>query len=70
MEGIGYDDRVVITIHETGTAEGQTYDNRAIYLLDVGGGKWTSLRTMDMDHDKINRFWGAVPLGRTATATR
>ena len=36
------------------------FDNRAVYLLKIVGGAWTSLRTMDMDHASINRFWDAV----------
>jgi ketosteroid isomerase-like protein len=57
---IGFDDRVVLLIHETGTAQGQTFENRAIYLSEIVDGKWVSLRTMDMDPDKINAFWSAV----------
>ena len=60
MDVIGYDDRIVIVVHETGTAQGQTFDNRAIYLVGVVDGKWATLRTTDMDHDKINAFWSAV----------
>ena len=61
LDGIGYDDRVVLIIHETGTAQGRPFDNRAIYLLELDDtGKWSALRTMDMDHEKINRFWSAV----------
>ena len=60
MDVIGYDDRIVLVIHETGTAQGQTFDNRAIYLVGIVDGKWATLRTMDMDHDKIEAFWSAV----------
>jgi ketosteroid isomerase-like protein len=60
VHAIGYDDRVVLVIHETGTAQGEAFDNRAIYLSEIVDGKWTSVRTMDMDHDSINRFWSAV----------
>ena len=60
LDVLGYDDRIVLVIHETGAAEGQTFDNRAIYLVGIVDGKWASLRTMDMDHDKINAFWAAV----------
>jgi ketosteroid isomerase-like protein len=60
LDVLGYDDRIVLVIHETGTAQGQAFDNRAIYLVGIVDGKWASLRTMDMDHDKINAFWAAV----------
>ena len=60
MDVIGYDDRIVIVVHETGTAQGQVFDNRAIYLVGVVDDKWATLHTTDMDHDKINAFWSAV----------
>lgn len=60
MEVIGYDDRVVLIVHETGTVRGHRFDNRAIYLIEIAGGKWTALRTMDMDHANVERFWAAV----------
>ena len=60
LDVLGYDDRIVLVIHETGTAQGQVFDNRAIYLVGIVDGKWASLRTMDMDHDKIKAFWAAV----------
>jgi ketosteroid isomerase-like protein len=61
LDGIGYDDRVVVIILETGTAQGQAFENRAIYLLELDeAGMWTALRTLDMDHEKIQRFWSAV----------
>jgi ketosteroid isomerase-like protein len=60
LDVIGYDDRIVIVVHETGTAQGRQFDNRAIYLVTVEDGKWTELRTTDMDTDKINAFWAAV----------
>src|SRR6476469_1488439 len=40
LDVIGYDDRIVIVVHETGTAQGQAFDNRAIYLVGVVDGKW------------------------------
>ncbi len=59
----GFDDRVVMIVHETGTAQGQTYDNRAVYLLDVdGNGRYSSLRTVDMDYEGIERFWASIAL--------
>lgn len=60
LEVIGYDDHVVAVCHETATRRGHIFDNRAIYLLEIVDGKWASLRTMDMDHDNITRFWDAV----------
>lgn len=60
LDVVGYDDRIVIIIHETGTAQGQPFDNRAIYLVGIEDGKWSSLRTTDMDHDTISTFWAAV----------
>jgi hypothetical protein len=63
LHGVGYDDRVVLIIHETGVAQGQTFDNRAIYLMELDeAGKYAVLRTMDMDLDKVHRFWSAVSL--------
>jgi ketosteroid isomerase-like protein len=60
LDVLGYDDRIVLVVHETGMAQGRAFDNRAIYLVGIVDGKWASLRTMDMDHDKINAFWAAV----------
>ena len=69
LHAVGYDDRVVLIVHETGTVQGQTFDNRAIYLLELDdAGLWTALRTMDMDHDEIHRFWAAVSLPEGAGA--
>jgi ketosteroid isomerase-like protein len=65
MDVIGYDDNVVLVVHETGEAQGQTFDNRAIYLVGVEDGMLTSLRTMDMDHDNIRRFWANVTVPAT-----
>jgi ketosteroid isomerase-like protein len=69
LHGVGYDDRVVLIIHETGTAQGQTFDNRAIYLMELDeAGKYAVLRTMDMDLDKVERFWSAVTVPEGAGA--
>lgn len=62
LDTLGYDDHVVLVLHETGTAQGSYFDNRAVYLIGLVDGKWASLRTMDMDHEKIQRFWAAVTL--------
>lgn len=70
LEVIGYDDRVVVVVHETGTAQGNRFDNRAIYLIEIVDGRWTALRTMDMDHDDIERFWAAVVVPDAAAAAR
>jgi ketosteroid isomerase-like protein len=60
LDVIGYDDHVVAIVHETGTRQGHVFDNRAIYLFEIVDGRWASMRSMDMDHDKINAFWDAV----------
>jgi len=60
MDVVGYDDQVVAVVHETGTRQGHVFDNRAIYLFGIADGRWTSMRSMDMDHDNINAFWAAV----------
>jgi ketosteroid isomerase-like protein len=71
LDAIGYDDRVVLIIHETGTAQNQAFDNRAIYLLEVdNNGMWTALRTMDMDQNNIHRFWAAVTLPQDVPSVR
>jgi ketosteroid isomerase-like protein len=62
LDALGYDDHVVLVFHETGIAQGNSFDNRAIYLIGLIDGKWASLRTMDMDIDNIQRFWAAVTL--------
>ena len=49
--------------------QGRPFDNRAIYLLEFDDtGRWSALRTMDMDHEKINRFWSAVTIPDGARA--
>jgi hypothetical protein len=69
LDAIGYDDRVVLVVRETGVAQGQVFDNRAVYLLEIDdAGRWTALRTMDMDHDGIHRFWAAVTVPAGAGA--
>ena len=60
MDVLGYDDHVVAIVHETAARRGHVFDNRAVYLLKIVDARWTSLRTMDMDHESINRFWDAV----------
>ena len=57
---IGYDDRVVLLLHEHGTAAGTAYDNRAVYVLELSGDRWVGLRTMDMDRENCERFWATV----------
>jgi ketosteroid isomerase-like protein len=66
VDALGYDDHVVAIIHETATRGGHVFDNRAVYLLEIVDGTWRSLRTMDMDHDNINRFWAAVGMPTVA----
>jgi ketosteroid isomerase-like protein len=44
VDVLGYDNRVVMIMHETGEARGTPYDNRAVYLHEVRDGKWTSLK--------------------------
>lgn len=67
LDVIGYDDRIVIVLHETGAAQGQQFDNRAIYLVDVEDGQWTSLRTVDLDRHNIEQFWNAVSTPAVST---
>jgi ketosteroid isomerase-like protein len=60
-DAIGWDDRVVLFVHETGTVSGEPFDNRAIYVLDIDAdGGWTGLRTLDMDPQNCARFWSRV----------
>lgn len=54
------DDRVVLFLREHGTARGQHFDNRAIYLMRIDDGRYTELRTLDTDRENITRFWTAV----------
>jgi hypothetical protein len=35
LEVLGYDDRIVMIVHETGQAHGAPFDNRAIYLHEL-----------------------------------
>jgi hypothetical protein len=62
VDVLGYDDRVIMIIHETGEVDGVAYDNRAIYLHELRGEQWASLRTFDMDPDNCRRFWDTVPM--------
>jgi ketosteroid isomerase-like protein len=63
LEVLGWDDRVLAVVRETGVAQGQVFDNRALYVLGVDDeGRYTSLHTTDMDHDTIRRFWAGVTL--------
>lgn len=69
LEVLGWDDRVLTVVRETGVAQGQVFDNRALYVLGVDGdGRYTSLSTTDMDHDTIRRFWAGVTLPDSAPA--
>jgi ketosteroid isomerase-like protein len=70
MDVLGYDDHVVAIVHETATRRGHVFDNRAVYLLKIVDGTWRSLRTMDMDHDNIIRFWEAVGMPAVARHPR
>jgi ketosteroid isomerase-like protein len=67
-EVIGYDDRVVMLLHEHGTAAGTPYDNRAIYVLELAGDRWVALRTIDMDRETCEQFWANVDAPITTTA--
>ncbi|MCD2192149.1 nuclear transport factor 2 family protein [Actinomycetospora endophytica] len=58
LGGWGWDDGVVLLIHEHGTANGVAFDNRAIYMFVAGpDGRWRELRTMDMDRAHLEQFW-------------
>jgi ketosteroid isomerase-like protein len=56
----GEDDRVVLFIHEHGTARGHRFDNRAIYLVRIRDGRYIDFRTMDTDREAVAAFWAAV----------
>jgi ketosteroid isomerase-like protein len=67
LEVLGWDDRVLAVVRETGVAQGQRFDNRAIYVSGVDeDGRYTSLYTTDMDQEAIRRFWSAVTLPASA----
>lgn len=61
LDVLGYDDRIVMVVHETGQAHGIRFDNRAVYLHEVRDRQWTALRTIDIDPDNCRRFWASVP---------
>jgi ketosteroid isomerase-like protein len=61
LDVLGYDDRIVMIMHETGEARGTPFDNRAVYLHEIRDGKWASLRTIDLDPDNCRQFWATVP---------
>ena len=65
-EVVAEDDRVVLFVHEHGTARGQRFDNRALYLMRIRDGHYTELRTMDTDRENIAAFWAAVGVPATA----
>ncbi|MGQ0575532.1 MAG: nuclear transport factor 2 family protein [Pseudonocardia sp.] len=54
------EDRVVLFVHEHGTARGVPFDNRAVYVLDVVDGQWAALRTFDLDPARCEGFWVRV----------
>lgn len=58
LAGWGFDDGVVLLVHERGEVDGAVFDNRAIYqaLLDPDG-RMTELRTMDLDRAAVEEFW-------------
>jgi ketosteroid isomerase-like protein len=58
LGGWGWDDGVLLLIHEHGSANGVAFDNRAVYMLLAGpDGRWSQLRTMDMDRAHLEQFW-------------
>jgi ketosteroid isomerase-like protein len=58
LGGWGWDDGVVLVIHEHGTANGVAFDNRALYVLTAGpDGRWREFRTLDMDRAHLEQFW-------------
>jgi ketosteroid isomerase-like protein len=67
LEVLGYDDRIVMIVHETGKAHGLTFDNRAIYIHEIRDGKWAATRTIDMDPDSCRQFWAANPASAVQT---
>ncbi|MDL5160388.1 nuclear transport factor 2 family protein [Actinomycetospora termitidis] len=61
LAGWGFDDGVVLLVHERGEVNGAVFDNRAIYQALLGpDGRMTELRTMDMDRAGIETFWGCA----------
>ena len=67
LDILGWDDRVLTVVRETGVAQGQRFDNRALYVLGVDPeGRYTSLYTTDMDQEAIRRFWEGVTLPASA----
>ncbi|TCK23017.1 nuclear transport factor 2 family protein [Pseudonocardia endophytica] len=69
LDVLGWDDRVLTIVRETGVAQGQRFDNRALYVLGVDpDGRYTSLYTTDMDQETIRRFWAGVALPASAPA--
>ncbi|MEJ2869113.1 nuclear transport factor 2 family protein [Actinomycetospora sp. OC33-EN08] len=61
LAGWGFDDGVLLLIHEHGTTHGAVFDNRAVYQMLLGpDGRCTELRTMDMDRAAIEAFWGCA----------
>lgn len=61
LAGWGFDDAIVLLVHERGTARGAEFDNRAVYLLLLDSdGRCTELRTTDVDRAGIERFWGCA----------
>jgi len=56
------DDRVVEVLRELGEKDGHVFDNRALYVYEVGSdGRYVSLRTFDQDRDNVAAFWSHYP---------
>jgi ketosteroid isomerase-like protein len=57
------DRHVVEILREIGEKDGNVFDNRAVYLFQLGdAGTIVEVRTLDMDRDNIEAFWAAVDL--------
>ena len=57
------DHNVVEILHETGTAQGQRFDNLALYRYELDdNGLVTHVRTYDRDRQAIDEFWANVDI--------
>jgi ketosteroid isomerase-like protein len=57
------DHNVVEILHETGTAQGQRFDNLALYRYELDdNGLVTRVRTYDRDRQAIDEFWANVDI--------
>jgi hypothetical protein len=56
------DRHVVEILHETGARDGQSFDNRALYVFELeADGRAAAVTTFDQDRAGIEAFWSAFP---------